>query len=266
MAAPPSPASPRPPRRSASPSCSPGILPGATSLVAAIGQVVIDLQPPGAKDFVVVALRDQRQARPRAPHRRRRARDRRRPRASWRDAASVAAVDLRGFGVVGFLASLDDPLANPGHRGDLGRDLGRRRPVGPRLAARAGRGAARRAVRRRRRRPERVHARLVAPLVPDPGRRAWRVAAVVAGFVGRTCSSASGSPRRAPAGHPAGVGDASRRSDPTQDLSTTDPGADPDRHAERPLLPDRHRAARRRRRHGRPGRCGSTGSSTARRR
>jgi DMSO/TMAO reductase YedYZ molybdopterin-dependent catalytic subunit len=30
-----------------------GILPGATSLVDAIGQVVIDLQPPGAKDFVV---------------------------------------------------------------------------------------------------------------------------------------------------------------------------------------------------------------------
>jgi DMSO/TMAO reductase YedYZ molybdopterin-dependent catalytic subunit len=30
-----------------------GVLPGATSLVDAIGQVVIDLQPPGAKDFVV---------------------------------------------------------------------------------------------------------------------------------------------------------------------------------------------------------------------
>src|SRR6476659_9603459 len=30
-----------------------GILPGATSLVAAVGQVVIDLQPPGAKDLVV---------------------------------------------------------------------------------------------------------------------------------------------------------------------------------------------------------------------
>jgi len=32
-----------------------GLLPGATSLIAAVGQVVIDLQPPGAKD-VVVAL------------------------------------------------------------------------------------------------------------------------------------------------------------------------------------------------------------------
>jgi DMSO/TMAO reductase YedYZ molybdopterin-dependent catalytic subunit len=30
-----------------------GVLPGATSLVAAVGQVVIDLQPPGAKDVVV---------------------------------------------------------------------------------------------------------------------------------------------------------------------------------------------------------------------
>ena len=30
-----------------------GLLPGATSLVAAVGQVIIDHQPPGAKDFVV---------------------------------------------------------------------------------------------------------------------------------------------------------------------------------------------------------------------
>ena len=30
-----------------------GILPGATSLIDAVGQVIIDLQPPGAKDFVV---------------------------------------------------------------------------------------------------------------------------------------------------------------------------------------------------------------------
>ena len=30
-----------------------GLLPGGTSLVAAIGQLVIDLQPPGAKDLVV---------------------------------------------------------------------------------------------------------------------------------------------------------------------------------------------------------------------
>lgn len=33
-----------------------GLLPGATSLVAAIGQVVIDLQPPGAKDIVVAVF------------------------------------------------------------------------------------------------------------------------------------------------------------------------------------------------------------------
>ena len=38
---------------SACPSSSPAFLPGATSLVAAVGQVVIDLQPPGAKDLVV---------------------------------------------------------------------------------------------------------------------------------------------------------------------------------------------------------------------
>jgi DMSO/TMAO reductase YedYZ molybdopterin-dependent catalytic subunit len=89
-------------------------LPGATSLVAAIGQVVIDRQPPGAKDFVVslfgtndklaleivvvlaalvfggvlgiVAVR-----------------------RFW-----VAALGFAAFGVLGFLAAFGDPLANPG--------------------------------------------------------------------------------------------------------------------------------------------------------
>jgi DMSO/TMAO reductase YedYZ molybdopterin-dependent catalytic subunit len=90
-----------------------GLLPGATSLVAAVGQVVIDLQPAGAKDVVValfgtndklalelfvaavavaagaglglVAVR--------------------RP--------TVAAGGFAAFGVIGFLAALSDPLANP---------------------------------------------------------------------------------------------------------------------------------------------------------
>jgi hypothetical protein len=37
-----------------------GILPGATSLIAAVGQAVIDLQPPGAKDGRRQPLRDER--------------------------------------------------------------------------------------------------------------------------------------------------------------------------------------------------------------
>ena len=90
------------------------LFPSATSLVAAVGQVVIALQPPGAKDFVVslfgtndklalevaVVL------------------------ASLALGASLgilavrrftaAAVAFGAFGVLGFAAALDDPLANPG--------------------------------------------------------------------------------------------------------------------------------------------------------
>src|SRR5215203_1205138 len=90
-----------------------GILPGSTSLVAAVGQVVIDLQPPGAKDLVValfgtndklalevvVVL------------------------AAVAIGAGLAIVGRRSFAVaaggflafaaVGFLAALGQPLANP---------------------------------------------------------------------------------------------------------------------------------------------------------
>jgi len=89
------------------------VLPGATSLVAAVGQVIIDRQPPGAKDLVValfgtndklalevvVVL------------------------ASLAFGAGlgvlaarrfgVAAAGFAAFGVLGFLATLGDPLANP---------------------------------------------------------------------------------------------------------------------------------------------------------
>ena len=67
--APPSPASPPRPARSACPSCSPACCPARRRCVAAVGQVVVDLQPPGAKDFVVGPVRHQRQARPRGRHR-----------------------------------------------------------------------------------------------------------------------------------------------------------------------------------------------------
>ena len=89
------------------------LLAGATSLVAAVGQVVIDLQPPGAKDFVValfgtndklaleiiVVL------------------------AALGIGAGLGVLALRrfmaaasgygAFGVLGFVAALGDPLANP---------------------------------------------------------------------------------------------------------------------------------------------------------
>ena len=88
-----------------------GLLPGATSLVAAVGQIVIDLQPPGAKDVVVSLFGTNDKlalellivvvavligaglgllARRRYP---------------------IAAVAFLAFGVLGFVAALNDPLA-----------------------------------------------------------------------------------------------------------------------------------------------------------
>ena len=91
-----------------------GILPGATSLVAAVGQVVIDRQPSGAKDVVVALFGTN---------------DKLALElgivaialligaglglvARWRYA--IAAGVFVVFGVAGFAASLGDPLANPG--------------------------------------------------------------------------------------------------------------------------------------------------------
>ena len=79
-----------------------GLLPGRDLAVAAVGQFVVDHQPPGAKDVVVVALRDQRQARARDPHRPGRARLRGRPRASLAARRfEVAALGFGAFGVAG---------------------------------------------------------------------------------------------------------------------------------------------------------------------
>ena len=90
-----------------------GILAGGSSLIAAVGQVVIDLQPPGAKDFVValfgtndklalevfvvtVALGVGAGLGALARHR-----------------FVLGALGFAAFGAVGFLASLGDPVANP---------------------------------------------------------------------------------------------------------------------------------------------------------
>ena len=90
-----------------------GILPGATSLVAAVGQVVIDLQPAGAKDLVVALFGTN-------------------DKLALELFVSLVAIAIgaalgvvagrsfptaaggfAAFGVVGFLAALGDPLANP---------------------------------------------------------------------------------------------------------------------------------------------------------
>ena len=91
-----------------------GLLPGGTSLVAAVGQVAIDLQPPGAKDVVValfgtndklaleifvVAVGLLIGAGLGLLARRR---------------FELGAVGLAAFGVVGFLAASGDPVANIG--------------------------------------------------------------------------------------------------------------------------------------------------------
>src|SRR3954451_18737780 len=90
-----------------------GVLPGATSLIAAVGQVIIDRQPPGAKDFVVslfgtndklalelfiVVVALVLGALLGIVARRR---------------YEIAAIAFVAFGVVGFLAALGAPLAEP---------------------------------------------------------------------------------------------------------------------------------------------------------
>jgi DMSO/TMAO reductase YedYZ molybdopterin-dependent catalytic subunit len=94
-----------------------GLLAGATSLVAAVGQVVIDLQPPGAKDVVVSLFGTNDKlalelfivtvvlvvgAGLGVMARRR---------------FELGAAGFVAFGFVGFVAALGDPLANPAFAG-----------------------------------------------------------------------------------------------------------------------------------------------------
>jgi len=90
-----------------------GLLPGASSLVAAVGQVVIDLQPPGAKDFVVALFGTNDKL----------ALETVVVLASLAFGAllgivatrqfAIAAAGFVAFGVIGFAATLGDPLAVP---------------------------------------------------------------------------------------------------------------------------------------------------------
>lgn len=90
-----------------------GLLPGATSLVAAVGQVIIDLQPPGAKDVVVALFGTNDKL----------------ALELFVAAISIALGSVFGliaerrlwlgaagfiaFGLVGFVAALGDPTGNP---------------------------------------------------------------------------------------------------------------------------------------------------------
>jgi DMSO/TMAO reductase YedYZ molybdopterin-dependent catalytic subunit len=90
-----------------------GIVPGGSSLIAAVGQTVIDLQPPGAKDFVVALFGTNDKL----------ALELFVTGAALafgallgylgRDRFAIAAGGFVAFGIVGFLAVLQMPLASP---------------------------------------------------------------------------------------------------------------------------------------------------------
>jgi hypothetical protein len=90
-----------------------GLLSGGSSLIAAVGQIVIDLQPPGAKDFMVALFGTN---------------DKLAFELFIVGVASViggalgllgrrrfelGALGFAAFGVIGFLAALGDPVSNP---------------------------------------------------------------------------------------------------------------------------------------------------------
>ena len=202
-----------------------GLLPGATSLVAAVGQVVVDLQPPGAKDFVVglfgtndklalelfiVAVALLLGALLGIVARRR---------------YEVAAGAFIAFGVVGFLAALGDPLVNPAVAAVAAAISHRGRPARPRLTARPIAPGAGPLVGQER--PGRGDARLVAPLVHDPGAARSASARSRSASSAATCSSAS-APHRSVTAQPCRrPRPRSRRFGPDADLSTNVPGLTP---------------------------------------
>jgi DMSO/TMAO reductase YedYZ molybdopterin-dependent catalytic subunit len=224
-----------------------GLLPGATSLVAAVGQAAINLQPPGAKDFVVtlfgtndklaleifiVAVALLIGAGLGLVARR------------WFE---VAAVVFVAFGVIGFIASQDDPLANTGIVAAaaaisvgaglwvLGWLLDHSRATAPATGTTTARGATPQAgaattgVRLK----ERRNGRPIAQM-PDWSRRSFLiraggvgVGAVAAGLVGRTLLERQ---RVAPVGSGPAIPPASvtvPAIQPAEDLSTSVAGLTP---------------------------------------
>lgn len=197
-----------------------GVLPGATSLVASVGQVVIDLQPPGAKDVVIalfgtndklalelfVALVGVAVGAALG--------------IAGRRSFAIATAGFVAFGIVGFLASLGDPLASPAM-------------VAISVALAVGIGL--QTLTWLLGRVARMETALTAAVAPssDPGRRSFLaraagigVGAVIAGITGRSLLERS---RTAPSGGadlpPASVTVPDPSS--TQDLSPTIAGLTP---------------------------------------
>ena len=239
------------------------------SLVAAVGQVAIDLQPPGAKDVVVALFGTNDKL------------------ALELFIVAVALLIGAGLGVLagrrfalgaaGFAAFGVDRL--PRRRSAIRSPTRRMVAVAAAVSVGAGlwildwlpRTARSRPAARRRARPR------PAPLaeMPDWSRRSFLVRAGGVGVGGRRRRASAGRAllerqRFAPAGagrRAAAAGrDRAAARRPSADLSPTIAGPDPDRHAQRPLLPDRHRAPHPDRRAPTAGRCGSTAWSIARRR
>ena len=241
---------------------------GASELVAAscrravAGRVdrrgcVIDHQPPGAKDFVVGALRDERQARPRGPDPRRRGADRRRP----RDRRPPVVRRGRGRRFAAFAASASSPRSAT--RSRPVDDRGGRAPVVGRLRRHSSRPrgcsavARRRPHRRRARRPGRCPTGRAGR--SSSGRARSRAPRSSRACSAGGCSSGQRGPRRPGRRHAVPPASDDGRALPPAPSVARRPRHHPDRHAERPLLPDRHRADHARASTSRPGSLPSTG-------
>ena len=168
----------------------------------------------------------------------------------------LAATGFAAFGALGFLAALGDPLANPAMvAASAAVSVGVALwvlgwLVGPRIVTTDGVAAA--------------DAGLVAPVLPRSVPARSVRGAIVAGIAGRQLLERQ---RVAPAGASAAIPPAAETVAPL--AASRRPvrvrrRPDPDRHAERALLPDRHRAAHARASIPPPGACASTGSSIAR--
>ena len=235
-----------------------GVLSPGSSLIAAVGQTIIDLQPPGAKDFVVALFGTNDKLALEVLVAGTRSRSGHCSAISARDRFAIAAGGFVAFGILGFLAVLRLPLGSA--------TIG---ALSAGIAVIAGLQVMSWLMRRHAAAGPRTHEQ-ACPI----------------GAVGN-CSSPvrrSGS-RRSPEGSWAGCSGlvrASRRPEADAQIPPASAVAaalaaghrpvaagrrpHPDRHAERPVLPDRHRAPHPIVDTRHAGRCASTAWSTARRR